>query len=229
MSEPLTLYGETLWISPYVYSSYVALREKGLDFELTEVSLLDMAHQRPEYRDSSLTAKVPALRHGNFWLAESSAIVEYLDDAFSASACPRLLPSDFRQRARARQLMAWMRSDLAVLRDDRPTTSIFIEAVDSPLSVAGRADAEKLLRVAQQVIPSAGENLFGAWSIVDAELALMLHRLIANRDEVPGRIKAYAEKQWQRPSAQEFIRHQRPKKVPEAYWQHDFTRVAPPK
>jgi hypothetical protein len=33
----LTLYAETLWISPYVFSSFVALREKRLAFDVTEV------------------------------------------------------------------------------------------------------------------------------------------------------------------------------------------------
>ena len=37
---------------------------------------------------------------------------------------------------------------------------------------------------------------------MDAELALMLQRLIQNGDAVPQRLKTYALQQWQRPSVQ---------------------------
>src|SRR5262245_50860829 len=117
----LTLYAETLWASPYVFSSWVALHKKGLDFDVVEVSLLDLAHREPTFRDRSVTAKIPVLAHGSFWLAESSAIAEYLEDVFAPPAYPPLLPADPRERGRARQLMAWLRSDLAALRDERPT------------------------------------------------------------------------------------------------------------
>jgi glutathione S-transferase len=224
-SDALTLYAETLWISPYVFSSFVALREKGLQFDVQEMVLLDYAQRQPEYRDASLTARVPALKHGDFWLSESSAIAEYLDEAFPAPQYPRLLPESLVNRARARQLMAWMRSDLGVLRDERPTTSIFMKPTHEPLSPAATADVEKLLRVSGQMVPDGGGCLFGDWSIVDAELALMLHRLIANDDAVPESIRSYAQSQWQRPSVQELIKLRRPAEVPEAYWQSDFTRA----
>ena len=59
----ITLHGETLWISPYVFSSFVALREKGLPFGVVEVALAEGAHLAPAYRDTSLTARVPSLAH----------------------------------------------------------------------------------------------------------------------------------------------------------------------
>jgi len=34
-----TLYAEHLWISPYVFSSFVALREKGVHFDVVELAL----------------------------------------------------------------------------------------------------------------------------------------------------------------------------------------------
>jgi glutathione S-transferase len=210
-----TLYVETLWASPYVFSSWVALHEKGIAFDVVEVSLLDLAHQAPAYRDRSVTAKIPALEHDGFWVAESSAIAEYLDDAFPP---PRLLPPDVRARARARQLMAWMRSDLGALRDERPTVTMFFERASRPLSPAGAADADKLRRVADAVIPAGGGPLFGAWSLVDAELAFMLHRLVLNGDPVPVRVRAWAEAEWLRPSARAFVEHPRPSMLPPAYW-----------
>lgn len=210
-----TLYAETLWISPYVFSSFVALTEKGVPFDVVEVALVDGAHLEPTYRDASLTARVPSVDHDGFRLAESSAIAEYLEDLVPA---PRLLPGDVRDRARARQLMAWMRSDVGALRDERSTVTMFYRFNLPPLSTAGDRDARKLIRVADQMIPTGGGALFGEWCLADSELAFMLHRLILTGEEVPGRVRAYADAQWQRPSVRAFVDHSRPKTVPDSYW-----------
>jgi glutathione S-transferase len=214
--DQLTLYAETLWCSPYAFSSWVALHEKGLPFDVVEVSLLELRHREPPYRDRSITAKVPALSHGEFWLAESSVIAEYLEDVFPDR--PRLFPSDPKARARARQLMAWMRSDLGALREERPTVTMFFERATTPLSPSGEESAALLLRVAGRVLLPGATSLFGAWSLVDSELAFMLHRLLLNGHDVPAGIRAFAETQWARPSVQSFVRHPRPATLPPAYW-----------
>jgi glutathione S-transferase len=51
--------------------------------------------------------RVPILKHGDFTLYESSAIVAYIDDAFGA---PRLTPTDPRQRARMNQWISVVNS-----------------------------------------------------------------------------------------------------------------------
>jgi glutathione S-transferase len=213
-----TLYGENLWISPYVFSSFVALREKGVGFDVTEISLADGQHLQAPLRDRSITARVPSLEHEGFHLAESSAIAEYLDEAFPPPASPSLLPATRRERARARQLMAWMRSDLPALRDERSTVTMFYRFKLPPLSPAAARDAAKLVRVAEQLIPPNGGPLFGAWCLADSELAFMLHRLILNGDDVPAGVRAYAERQWSRASVREFVTHPRPATVPAGYW-----------
>jgi len=78
MATPFVLHAENLWISPYVFSSWIALTEKQVPFEVREVSLIDLENRSPEYRERTVTAKVPALEHGAFCVAESSAIAEYL-------------------------------------------------------------------------------------------------------------------------------------------------------
>ncbi len=208
----LTLFADTFWISPYVFSCYVTLREKGLDFSVEPVALQSKEQEAPEYRDRTLTGRVPALRHGEFWLAESQAIVEYLDDAFPDS--PRALPRAIEARARARQLLAWLRSDLMPLREERSTTTMFYARADRPLSAAGEAAASKLLHVADLVIPSDSSSLFGAWSQADSDLAFMLQRLLLNRHAVPAKIRAYVVREWQRPSVQEFVTRERVPYVP---------------
>ncbi len=224
-----TLYGETLWISPYVFSSFVALREKGIPFDVEEVALVEGRHLQPSYRDASLTARVPALEHDGFRLSESSAIAEYLEDVFPPTGRARLFPAGVRERAQARQLMAWMRSDLGALRDERSTVTMFYRFRLPPLSDAAARDAAKLIRVAEQSIPAGGGSLFGSWCLADSELAFMLHRLILNREDVPARVRAYAEAQWARPSAREYIEHARPATVPDGYWAFSGTpQPAPP-
>src|SRR5262249_29784967 len=70
-NAPLKLYTDTLWISPYVFSCFVALHEKGLPFETAPIALQDREQHDPTYRDRSLTARVPAIDDGGFWLSES--------------------------------------------------------------------------------------------------------------------------------------------------------------
>ena len=205
----LTLHGDAFWISPYAFSCFVALREKGLPFSVVEVSLADGEQRRDAYRDRAFTGKVPALAHGDFWLTESSAIVEYLEETFPAPAHPPLLPANPLARARARQLMSWIRSDLLALREERPTTTMFYAKATTPLSPAGAAAAETLVRVADAVVPETSESLFGAWSIVDADLAFMLHRLVLNDDPLPDHLRRYADRQWQRASVQEWVARER--------------------
>lgn len=206
-SKTLTLFADTFWISPYVFSCFVTMREKGLDFSVEPVALQSKGQDDPAYRDVTLTGRVPALRHGDFWLAESQAILEYLDDAFPDAQ--RALPQGVKERARARQILAWLRSDLLPIREERSTVTMFYERATAPLSGAGNAAAAKLLRVADLLVPEGSGSLFGAWSQADSDLAFMLHRLLLNGHEVPAKVRAYAEREWQRPSVQEFVKRER--------------------
>lgn len=202
----ITLYGEPYWYSPYVFTVFVALKEKGVEFE-TKVVSLDAGEHKAAAFAPSITGRVPAIEHDGFWLAESSAIAEYVDESFPGT---RLFPGGTRERARARQLMAFIRSDLMALREERSTETMFYARAQKPLSAEGQAAADKLVRVAESVI--TGPQLFETWSIADADLAFMLHRLILNGHEVPAKVRAFAETQWQRPSVRAFVEHPRPAK-----------------
>lgn len=205
MNEQLTLHIDSNFVSPYAMWAYVALKEKRLPFALKTVDLAAKQHREAGYEHLTLTGKVPALLHGDFALAESSAIIEYLEDVFPA---PPVYPAEPKQRARARQIQAWLRSDLAALREERPTTVIFRAPSDKPLSEAGRAAADKLVGVASRLLEEGAEHLFGAWCIADTELALTLNRLVANGDAVPENLRRYVETQWTRPSVQAWVRRE---------------------
>jgi glutathione S-transferase len=205
----LVLHTDSLWISPWVYTCFVALKEKALEFEASPVSLEDGEQNAPGYRDPSITARVPALEHDDFWLAESMAIVDYLDEAFPEA--PRALPADLRERARARQVLSWLRSDLAALREQRSTATMFHEHERKPLTAEAAAAAAKLVRVADALVPHDRPTIApSGFSVADADLAFVLHRLILNDDEVPSRLRAYAEHHWQRPSVRAFVERTRP-------------------
>ncbi len=211
----MILHGDSLWISPYFFSCFVALREKALAFEVRTVAL-ERAEQRGEaYRKRSLTGRVPTLDHDGFVLAESSAIVEYLDDAFPET--PRIMPLGVRERARARQILAWVRSDLAALREERPTSSMFYARATTPLSPAAEAAKARLLYVVDALVPASGGWLFGDFSIADADLGFMLQRLVSNGDPVPEQLAAWAARVWTRESVRAFVEHDRAPYVPYVY------------
>jgi glutathione S-transferase len=212
--EPLVLYVDGFWNSPYAFSAFVCLKEKGLPFETREVNLHERAQKTPQFQSKSVTARVPVLEHGAFRLSESSAIVEYLDDTFPPPRYPAMLPPAPQERARARQIMAWIRSDLLSIREERATHTFFYKHAVQPLSPAGKAAAEKLIAAALAFIPDGRTLLFDAFSVADVDLAMMLMRLVGNGDPVPARLREFVAAQWQRPSVREWVEHERSPYMP---------------
>jgi glutathione S-transferase len=203
--DELVLYGNDRFTSPYVFSAFVTLKEKGVPFRLELLSLERGEHHRPEYAAPSFTGKVPALRHGDFWLAESSAIDEYVDEAFGPPDHPRLYPEDPRGRAHVRMVQAFLRTDLGPLRQERPTSTFFLGEAVGPLGKEARASAERLFGIAGQLLAPGASFLAGRFSPGDADLALMLQRLVANGDPCPERLAAYARAIFARPSVREWL------------------------
>lgn len=197
------LYVDALYTSPYAMSAFVVLKEKGIDFELVPLDLGAREHQAKDYASLSLTQRVPTLVQGDFALSESSAIIEYLEDAFPEV---KVFPQDVKQRARARQIQAWLRSDLLALRTQRPTEVVFCGEIRAPLTADVLPAVRKLFDAANTLLADGREHLFGQWSIADADLALMLNRLILNNDDVPPALVTYAQRQWQRPSVQAWVK-----------------------
>lgn len=205
MTTPLTLYIDSNFHSPYAMSAYVCLREKDLPFAIELVNLREQQHHGQAYSAMSLTARVPTLLHAGFALSESSAIDEYLEDLFTPPRHARVLPENLRHRARARQIQAWLRSDLMPIREERPTTVIFQAPNPAPLSDAAQRAAAHLFQVADSLITDPAQGLFGDWCIADTELALMLKRLVANGDAVPDKLRRYVDTQWARASVQAWV------------------------
>ncbi|WP_376699782.1 glutathione transferase [Pseudomonas bharatica] len=177
-----------------------------MDFETVPVDLDQGQNQADDYSRLSLTQRVPTLVHNGFALSESSAISEYLEDLYPERP---VYPRDPRQRARARQVQAWLRSDLMPIREERSTLVVFygVKQGHCRRRAGGGTQAD---RGGAGVVAGGAEYLCGEWSIADADLAVMLNRLILNGDEVPQRLKDYAARQWQRASVREWAEKVRP-------------------
>jgi glutathione S-transferase len=210
----LVLHGNDTWSSPYVLSCFVALTEKQLPFDVRTVALHERAQRSAAYVQTSFTARVPALVDGDFSLSESSAIIEYLEEKWPPPGHAAVLPRDTQQRARARQIMAWVRSDLMPIREERSAEYVFYphDALPpfAPLSRDALRAVDKLVSFAERVVPADGGPLFGAWSIADTDLAMMLQRLVKTGERLPDHLRAFAEREWQRPSVQAYVNASRP-------------------
>jgi glutathione S-transferase len=207
------LRGDRYWVSPYFFACFVSLREKEASFEVETLDSTAGEAREASYVQKTLTGRVPSLEHDGFFLAESSAIVEYVDEAFDGTA---LLPRDAKARARCRQVMSWLRSDETMsVRAERPTTTMFYAPASAPLGEEARRVADKACVVARGLLLAqgsrgSGRSLFGRWSILDAELAFFLHRLLKSHDEVPEDVRRFAESVWARPSVRAFVERERP-------------------
>src|SRR5690606_38931435 len=82
-------------LSPFVRKVVVALKEKSLDFEVVPSN---PSQPDEEFAAVSPFHKIPAFRDGDFTIADSTAIVTYLDAKYPD---PALLPAAPEARARA--------------------------------------------------------------------------------------------------------------------------------
>lgn len=109
-----TLY--TFFRSSTSYRVRIALSLKGLDWEQRYVSLPRMEHRDPAYLDVNPQGLVPALVEDGHVLAQSLAIIEYLDEAYPE---PPFLPKDLYERAYVRRLSQIIGCDIHPLNNVR--------------------------------------------------------------------------------------------------------------
>jgi glutathione S-transferase len=199
------LYGNTPLTSPYVLAAFVALEEKGLPFDFELIDLERGEQHAADFVAKSVTNRVPVLRDGDFWLAESSAITEYLEERFPPPDFARLYPEDARERATVRMVQGLIRSDFMAIRVERSTESVFQAAEVQPLSPEALTQVERLIRIASRLVMGDRATLASSFSIADVDLAVMLQRLIANGDPVPATLVDYATAIWERPSMRKWL------------------------
>lgn len=85
-------------VSNFFNIAHAALIEKGVDFEIA----IERARQDSEFLKNSPMGKIPFLETSHGCIAETVAILEYLEDAIAE---PKLHPVDIFERARVRQVV----------------------------------------------------------------------------------------------------------------------------
>ena len=86
--------------STYVWSTRLALAEKGVAHDLIDVGFGE--HREEPHLARHPFAKVPAFEHDGFELYETQAILRYIDEGFPVAP---LQPTDLHQFARMNQLI----------------------------------------------------------------------------------------------------------------------------
>lgn len=89
----MILYGSS--VSPFVRKAIAFGVEKGLEFKIKAIG---MRSTDEEFLAASPFAKIPALRDGDYTLADSSAIIAYFD---ALKPDPELIPREPRARGKA--------------------------------------------------------------------------------------------------------------------------------
>ncbi|XP_055816462.1 glutathione S-transferase zeta class-like [Solanum dulcamara] len=93
-SKKLQLY--SYWRSSCAFRVRIALNLKGLDYEYKAVNLLKGEQRDPEYLKLNPLGYVPTLVDGDAIIADSFAIIMYLEEKYPQRA---LLPQDLQKRA----------------------------------------------------------------------------------------------------------------------------------
>jgi glutathione S-transferase len=88
----MILYGSSL--SPFVRKVLAYAGEKGIELELQPTGF---PNHSPEYLDASPFRKMPAFRDGDYTLADSTAIIHYLEAKFPE---PPLIPAEPKLRGK---------------------------------------------------------------------------------------------------------------------------------
>ena len=110
----LRLYG--YWRSSAAYRARIALNYKGLEWESIPRHLARGEQHVPDYLARNPQGLVPTLADGEFMLAQSLAIIEYLDET---RPVPPLLPADPQSRATVRAMALAVACDIHPLNNLR--------------------------------------------------------------------------------------------------------------
>ena len=168
----MKLFGSSF--SPYVRKVMAYVSERGLPLEVVEIGL---GNVDPEFRRASPLGKMPALVDGDFAIADSTAILTYLERKYPDGA---MTPATAEDAAR----MIWF-EEYADTVMSQVTFKCFFNRVVAPLfmkiegnealAVEGESvDLPKLLDYLESVVPAAGSYLVGdAISIADISVATM--------------------------------------------------------
>jgi glutathione S-transferase len=197
----------TIYIGNKNYSSWslrgwLMLKHTGVDFT-EEVIGLDEPSTRTDILRHSPSARVPAVKHGDFVVWESLAIGEYLAELFPAA---QLWPMAATARAVARAVSSEMHAGFAALRSHLPMNirSSFPNRGVTPEVQADINRITALWRDCRRRFGEGGAFLFGAFTIADAMYAPVVSRFRTYKIEFDDETQPYADALWALPMMQEW-------------------------
>lgn len=163
-------------LSPFVRKVHVVAAEKGIAVE-TVVS--DPRDPHPDFLAASPFRKIPALKDGDYMLADSTAIVTYLD---ALQGDPPILPADARARGKA----VWWEEFADTIMVPAAGKIVFNRFVgpkflglpgDEAAAVVGEKELEPILAYLESAAPADGWLAGDAYSIGDVAVASTLMTL----------------------------------------------------
>ena len=201
----MILYGSSL--SPFVRKVLAFASEKGIDLELRPTGAAP-GQPSEEYLEASPLRKMPALRDGDYTLADSSAIVHYLEAKHPE---PALIPADPQQRGKAIWFEEYSDTVLnscgAKMFYNRVVLPRFMgKAGDEDAAAAAERDElPPLLDYLEGVVPDAGGFLIGdritlADIAIASPFANLGHLGCARDSGRHGRLYDYVDSILSRPS-----------------------------
>jgi glutathione S-transferase len=155
--------------SPFAWRTQLALEHKALPYERKVLSFAAGDTRKPEFVALNPRHRVPVLVDGDFVLYESSAIVEYLDEAYPGRGAP-LFPGDARSRAIIRRMIREVDEDFDAALD--PLTTQAFSKTPEEREAKAVADARKAVvdEVAMFSQGMRGDYLAGPLSAADYAL-----------------------------------------------------------
>ncbi|MEO8453928.1 MAG: glutathione S-transferase family protein [Sphingomicrobium sp.] len=155
----MILYGSSL--SPFVRKVLAYAGEKGIDLELQPTGF---PNHSPQYLEASPFRKMPAFRDGDYTLADSSAIIHYLE---AKSPQPPLIPSEPALRGKT----IWF-EEFADTIACAAVGKIFFNRIVAPRFMGREGDEEAaracerddlppMLDYLERTVPDLGEFLVG--------------------------------------------------------------------
>ncbi|MGH8714643.1 MAG: glutathione S-transferase family protein [Casimicrobiaceae bacterium] len=155
--------------SPFAWRAQLALEHKALPYERKVLSFAAGDTRKPEFVALNPRHRVPVLVDDDFVLYESSAIVEYLDEAYPGRGAP-LFPGDARTRAIIRRMIREVDDDFDAALD--PLTTQAFSKKPEERDPKAIADARKALveELALFTRGMRGDYLAGPLSAADYAL-----------------------------------------------------------
>ncbi len=154
--------------SPYTWRVWLALEHKRIPYELKQLSFSEGDQKKPEYLAINPRGRVPAIFDDGFALYESAAILEYLDEKYSAE--PRLFPGDARQRALVRRMVREADQYFAEALEDLVENILFTPPEKRSQEPIAKARAMIGKELAMWETSIAGDYLAGPLSAADFAL-----------------------------------------------------------